>query len=711
VLGGSRPAPRTSGGARSGPPPRERSRDGRYPQPAPREKREIELPDSITVRELGLMINASPVNIIRELMNNGVMATINQQLDFDSAAIVVDAFGFTAKQKEIIVHSIVEELGAASAAVDPATGKPTPARPSTLRLRMLQKEGDLMKDARPPVVTIMGHVDHGKTSLLDAIRSADVAGGEAGGITQHIGAYQVEHEGRRITFLDTPGHEAFTAMRARGAQTTDVAVIVVAADDGVMPQTKEAIAHARAAQVPIIVALNKVDRPNANPELVKKELMESGLTPDDWGGDTMVVPVSAKLKTGIADLLEAILLTSESLTTIKAIADRAAVGTVIESSLDKQQGARATVLIQNGTLNLGDAFVAGKVHGRIRAMFDFRGHRIKKALPSTPVSITGLSEVPAAGDIFEVVDDDRSARALSAQRMLADKTTTRGPSRATTLDQYFARAKEGKSKKLYLIVKADNQGSLPPIVEMLNKVDAGEGEVRLDIIQASTGAVTETDVDLAIASGAVILGFETTMDSAAKRKAEANGVDVRFYNIIYKLIEDIELALKGMLAPKVVEKIVGTAEVKQLFKIPKVGFIAGSIVRSGVAQRNARANGLPRVQFLQGDWLAPLAGRRFDRVISNPPYVAADDPVLQADSLRVEPREALTPGADALADLASIVAAAPGHLAPGGWLLLEHGATQAASVAERLVARGFTHVRSHADLAGSQRVTEGQWPG
>ena len=589
VLGGSRPAPRTSGGARSGPPPRERSRDGRYPQPAPREKREIELPDSITVRELGLMINASPVNIIRELMNNGVMATINQQLDFDSAAIVVDAFGFTAKQKEIIVHSIVEELGAASAAVDPATGKPTPARPSTLRLRMLQKEGDLMKDARPPVVTIMGHVDHGKTSLLDAIRSADVAGGEAGGITQHIGAYQVEHEGRRITFLDTPGHEAFTAMRARGAQTTDVAVIVVAADDGVMPQTKEAIAHARAAQVPIIVALNKVDRPNANPELVKKELMESGLTPDDWGGDTMVVPVSAKLKTGIADLLEAILLTSESLTTIKAIADRAAVGTVIESSLDKQQGARATVLIQNGTLNLGDAFVAGKVHGRIRAMFDFRGHRIKKALPSTPVSITGLSEVPAAGDIFEVVDDDRSARALSAQRMLADKTTTRGPSRATTLDQYFARAKEGKSKKLYLIVKADNQGSLPPIVEMLNKVDAGEGEVRLDIIQASTGAVTETDVDLAIASGAVILGFETTMDSAAKRKAEANGVDVRFYNIIYKLIEDIELALKGMLAPKVVEKIVGTAEVKQLFKIPKVGFIAGSIVRSGVAQRNARA--------------------------------------------------------------------------------------------------------------------------
>jgi translation initiation factor IF-2 len=409
VLGGSRPAPRTSGGARSGPPPRERSRDGRYPQPAPREKREIELPDSITVRELGLMINASPVNIIRELMNNGVMATINQQLDFDSAAIVVDAFGFTAKQKEIIVHSIVEELGAASAAVDPATGKPTPARPSTLRLRRLQKEGDLRKDARPPVVTIMGHVDHGKTSLLDAIRSADVAGGEAGGITQHIGAYQVEHEGRRITFLDTPGHEAFTAMRARGAQTTDVAVIVVAADDGVMPQTKEAIAHARAAQVPIIVALNKVDRPNANPELVKKELMESGLTPDDWGGDTMVVPVSAKLKTGIADLLEAILLTSESLTTIKAIADRAAVGTVIESSLDKQQGARATVLIQNGTLNLGDAFVAGKVHGRIRAMFDFRGHRIKKALPSTPVSITGLSEVPAAGDIFEVVDDDRSA--------------------------------------------------------------------------------------------------------------------------------------------------------------------------------------------------------------------------------------------------------------------------------------------------------------
>ncbi|MBK8833913.1 MAG: translation initiation factor IF-2 N-terminal domain-containing protein [Anaerolineae bacterium] len=588
MLGGSRPAPRTSGGARSGPPPRERSRDGRYPQPAPREKREIELPDSITVRELGMMINASPVNIIRELMNNGVMATINQQLDFDSAAIVVDAFGFVAKQKEIIVHSIVEELGGTTATVDPATGKPAPARPATLRLRMLQKEGDLMKDARPPVVTIMGHVDHGKTSLLDAIRSADVAGGEAGGITQHIGAYQVEHEGRRITFLDTPGHEAFTAMRAAAPDHRCGRHRRCRRRRGDAPDQRGHRARPRGAGANH--RRPEQGRPaECEPRAREEGLMESGLTPDDWGGDTMVVPVSAKLKTGIADLLEAILLTSESLTTIKAIADRAAVGTVIESSLDKQQGARATVLIQNGTLNLGDAFVAGKVHGRIRAMFDFRGHRIKKALPSTPVSITGLSEVPAAGDIFEVVEDDRSARALSAQRMLADKTTTRGPSRATTLDQYFARAKEGKSKKLYLIVKADNQGSLPPIVEMLNKVDAGEGEVRLYIIQATTGAVTETDVDLAIASGAVILGFETTMDSAAKRKAEANGVDVRFYNIIYKLIEDIELALKGMLAPKVVEKIVGTAEVKQLFKIPKVGFIAGSIVRSGVAQRNARA--------------------------------------------------------------------------------------------------------------------------
>jgi len=582
-----------SGGARSGPPPSARDRQGgRSNQPpAPREKREIELPDSITVRELGLAINASPVNIIRELMNNGVMATINQQLDFDSAAIVADAFGYVAKAKAVVVHSIVEELaGGEGGAAPTANGKPAPARAATLRLRLLQKEGDQMKDARAPVVTIMGHVDHGKTSLLDAIRSSDVAAGEAGGITQHIGAYQVEHENRRITFLDTPGHEAFTAMRARGAQTTDVAIIVVAADDGVMPQTKEAIAHARAAQVPIIVALNKIDRPNANPELVKKELMESGLTPDDWGGDTMVVPVSAKQRTGIQDLLEAILLTAESLDTIRANAERAAVGTIIESSLDKQQGARATVLVQNGTLNLGDAFVAGKIHGRVRAMFDFRGHRVKKAAPSTPVSITGLSDVPVAGDVFEVVADDRAARALAAQRALNDKAgSARGPQRATTLDQYFARAKEGKSKKLYLIVKADNQGSLPPIVESLNKIESGEEEVRLDVIQSGTGAVTESDVDLAIASGAVILGFEVGMDSAARKKAEANGVDTRFYTVIYKLIEDIELALKGMLAPKVVEKVVGTAEVKQLFKIPKVGNIAGSIVRTGVAQRNARA--------------------------------------------------------------------------------------------------------------------------
>ncbi|MBX7212720.1 MAG: translation initiation factor IF-2 [Thermoflexales bacterium] len=592
-MGGSRPAPRMSGGARSGPPPSARDRQGgRSNQPpAPREKREIELPDSITVRELGLAINASPVNIIRELMNNGVMATINQQLDFDSAAIVADAFGYVAKAKAVVVHSIVEELaGGEGGAAPTANGKPAPARAATLRLRLLQKEGDQMKDARAPVVTIMGHVDHGKTSLLDAIRSSDVAAGEAGGITQHIGAYQVEHENRRITFLDTPGHEAFTAMRARGAQTTDVAIIVVAADDGVMPQTKEAIAHARAAQVPIIVALNKIDRPNANPELVKKELMESGLTPDDWGGDTMVVPVSAKQRTGIQDLLEAILLTAESLDTIRANAERAAVGTIIESSLDKQQGARATVLVQNGTLNLGDAFVAGKIHGRVRAMFDFRGHRVKKAAPSTPVSITGLSDVPVAGDVFEVVADDRAARALAAQRALNDKAgSARGPQRATTLDQYFARAKEGKSKKLYLIVKADNQGSLPPIVESLNKIESGEEEVRLDVIQSGTGAVTESDVDLAIASGAVILGFEVGMDSAARKKAEANGVDTRFYTVIYKLIEDIELALKGMLAPKVVEKVVGTAEVKQLFKIPKVGNIAGSIVRTGVAQRNARA--------------------------------------------------------------------------------------------------------------------------
>lgn len=562
-------------------------------QPAqPAQPKVIELPESISLRDLAAKINRSPIDVIRELMQNGVMATINQQLDFDTAAIVASAFGWEAKPIPIAIESQIPEEVLVTPDGKPASG----GKVTTLKQRLLAKEQAENESAlkpRPPVVTIMGHVDHGKTSLLDAIRKTDVASTEAGGITQHIGAYMVEHQGKKVTFLDTPGHEAFTAMRARGAQVTDIAVLVVAADDGVMPQTREAIAHARAAQVPIIVAVNKIDKPNANPELVKKELSELGLIPDEWGGNTLFIPVSAKQRKGIEDLIEGILLVAESLDTIKANPNRRAVGTIIESHLSKSRGAMATVLVQNGTLNVGDAFVAGSVHGRVRAMFDFRGQSVKKAGPSVPVSVTGMSDVPAAGDIFEVVEDERAARALAAQHQ-AKREHEGGVQRATSLEQYFALAKASKAKTMHFIVKAENQGSLPPLVEQLQKINTSlsteRGEdVRLEIIYQGTGDITESDVNLAIASGAVILGFEVRMDTAARRKAESSGVDVRIYNVIYELLEDVELAVKGLLAPKIVEKVVGTAEVKQTFKIPKVGMIAGVRVTSGVAQRNAKA--------------------------------------------------------------------------------------------------------------------------
>ncbi len=567
-----------SGGASRAPAPADRR------QPAQPEKKTVELPDSTTVRELATLINVSPINVIRELMNNGVMANINQQLDFDSAAIVAEAFGYEAAARQVVAP----EPEAEAVVIDPATGKSAPARPSTLRQRLLARESAEMIEKRPPVVTVMGHVDHGKTSLLDAIRKTDVAAGEAGGITQHVGAYQVEHEGHKVTFLDTPGHEAFTAMRARGASVTDVAVLVVAADDGVMPQTREAIAHAKAAQVPIVVAMNKIDKSNANPDLVKQQLAEAGLVPDDWGGDTLVIPVSAKQRKGIDDLLEGIVMTADALDTVRANPDRAAIGTVIEAELDKSKGAMATVLIQNGTLNPGDAFVAGSVYGRVRAMFDFHGHRIKKAGPSTPVSVIGMSDVPVAGTVLEVVVDEKAARSMAAANTTFAARET-APARATTLQEYFEQAKAGKAKKLLLIVKADNQGTLPPIVESLERLNTDESEVRLEIIYRGIGGITESDVDLAVASGAVILGFEVDMDNAARRKAESSGIDVRTYDVIYKMVEDVELALKGMLEPKLVQRAIGSAEVRQVFKINKVGMVAGVIVRNGVVQRNARA--------------------------------------------------------------------------------------------------------------------------
>ncbi len=551
----------------------------------------VELPESIPLRELAARINVSPIDVIRELMQNGVMATINQQLDFDTAAIVASAFGWDARPIAPVLEPAPTAEGAAPAA---EAGAPASAHAApTLRQRLLAQEQAEKLVPRPPVVTVMGHVDHGKTSLLDAIRKTNVAEQEAGGITQHIGAYMVEHNGRKITFIDTPGHEAFTAMRARGAQVTDIAVLVVAADDGVMPQTKEALAHARAAQVPIIVAINKIDKPNANPERVKKELAELGLIPDEWGGNTLFIPVSAKQRIGIEDLLEGILLVAESVDTIKANPNRPAVGTILESQLSKREGATATVLIQNGTLRVGDAFVAGVVSGRVRAMFDHRGQRLKEAPPSTPVSIIGLSDVAEPGDIFEVVEDEREARARAAQN-LERRQQAAQTRRTISLEQFFAMAKANQTKKLLLIVKAATQGSLQPLVEQLNKLNetvntGGENPVKLEVIMQGTGDVSESDVDLAIASKAVILGFEVDIDPVARRKAENDHVDVRLYDVIYKLLEDVEKAMKGLLAPKAVERVVGTAEVRQTFKIAKVGIVAGVRVTSGVATRNATA--------------------------------------------------------------------------------------------------------------------------
>ncbi len=602
---GNRGGSRGGDGRREGP---------RLSQPAsnaqPAAPKVLELPASISLRELATRMNVSPINVIRELMQNGVMATINQQLDFDTAAIVASAFGWEAQPiQQVAIESPVLEPPVAT-----ADNKPTPAgKAATLKQRLLAEEQAEDKSAlkpRPPVVTVMGHVDHGKTSLLDAIRKTNVASTEAGGITQHIGAYMVEHQGRKITFLDTPGHEAFTAMRARGAQVTDIAVLVVAADDGVMPQTREAIAHARAAQVPIIVAVNKIDKPNARPEMVKKELSELGLVPDEWGGNTLFIPVSAKQRTGIEDLLEGILLVAESLDTIKANPNRRAVGTIIESQLSKSKGPIATVLVQNGTLHVGDAFVAGSAYGRVRAMFDFRGQNVKKAGPSMPVSITGLSEVPSAGDILEVVDDERVARALAAENQ-AKASRESEARRITSLEQYFALAQASKAQKMFFIVKADTQGSLQPLVEQLYKLNPPENAqnsdaVRLEVIHQGTGDVTESDVNLAIASGAIVLGYEVGVDTAARRKAESNHVDIRLYDVIYNLIEDVEKAMKGLLTPKIVEKIIGTAEVKQTFKIAKVGIVAGVRVTSGVAARNAKVRVRRGSQLLHTGVVASL---------------------------------------------------------------------------------------------------------
>ncbi len=526
----------------------------------------IKLPANIAIRDLAQAINASPIEVIKTLMANGVMATINQQIDFDTAAIVVAEMGFDATLETTDVHE------------DENVGE------IPLWRQVIAGEDPSLLVQRPPVVTILGHVDHGKTTLLDAIRHTNVVDGEAGGITQHIGAYQVEHNGQTITFLDTPGHAAFTAMRARGAQGADIVVLVVAADDGVMPQTREAIAHAKAAHVPILVALNKIDKPNADQDRVRQQLAEVGLVPDDWDGDTIVVPISAKQKRGLEDLLEAILLVADNLV-IHANPKGKVIGTVIEAEIDRAMGPMATLLVQNGTLEVGDVVVVGNAHGRLRAMFDFHGRRVRKAGPSTPVSVMGLNDVPMAGDLFEVVESEKDARVIVGEREAAQKQASVAQKGVMTLEQLFDRFQAGDIRELRLILKADVQGSLEPITSSIN--DLAKGDIAINVLYAETGNVGENDVMLAAASKAIVIGFNVQAEAAARRLAEAEGVSIRLYDIIYRMTEDLEKALKGMLEPEEKQTVIGHAEVRAVFKITKLGLIAGCRVTDGELRRNA----------------------------------------------------------------------------------------------------------------------------
>ncbi|WP_420838697.1 translation initiation factor IF-2 [Acididesulfobacillus acetoxydans] len=515
----------------------------------------IVIPESISVQELASRMSRKAGELIVKLMNLGVMATINQELDAETATIVANDMGVTVEVKVEKPLTVIEEI------VDP---------PETLK-------------PRPPVVTVMGHVDHGKTSLLDAIRTTNVIASEAGGITQHIGAYQVEIKGQKITFLDTPGHEAFTAMRARGAQVTDIAVLVVAADDGIMPQTIEAINHAKAAKVPIIVAINKIDKENANPDKVKQELTEYGLVVEEWGGDTIAVPVSAKTKANLGQLLEMILLVAE-VRELQANPNRPAAGTVIEAELDKGKGPVATVLVAKGTLNVGDVMVAGAAFGKIRAMIDDKGRRVKKAGPSTPVEVQGLSEVPMAGETFDIVSDEKLARQIATARVSERKAEEAKQTVKVSLDDLFDRIKEGEVKELNIIIKADVQGSVEALRQSLERLSTAE--VRVNPIHGGVGAITETDVMLAAASNAIIIGFNVRPDSNTKDTADLQGVDVRLYRVIYDAIEDVKAAMSGLLDPDFKETVQGKAEVRQIFKVPKVGSVAGCFVTEGKINRS-----------------------------------------------------------------------------------------------------------------------------
>ena len=519
----------------------------------------VMIPDEIAVGELALRLKKSAADVVRQLMKLGVMASVSQVIDFDTPAIVAEEFGAVV-QKEVIV---------------------------TIEERLLDDSEDSEEKLVPraPVVVVMGHVDHGKTSLLDAIRNTNVVSGEAGGITQHIGAYRVSLNGRDITFLDTPGHAAFTSMRARGAQVTDVAILVVAADDGIMPQTIEAINHAKAADVPLVVAINKIDKEGANPDRIMQQLTEYELVPEEWGGSTIVCPVSAKTGEGIDNLLEMVLLTADMLE-LRANPDRAAKGTVIEAKLDRGRGPVATMLVQNGTLHLGDIVIAGTAVGRVRAMQSDRGQKLDAAGPSVPVEITGLAEVPAAGDLFYAVEDERMARTLAEQRKAQEKQERAQQQQKVTLENLFAHINEGNVKDLNIIVKADVQGSAEAVKASLEKLS--NDEVRVRVIHSGVGGVNESDVMLASASGAIIVGFNVRPEAGAAESAARDNVDIRLYRIIYDCIEEIEQAMKGMLAPKYREVVLGQAEVRQTFKVSGVGTIAGCYVQSGKMVRSAQ---------------------------------------------------------------------------------------------------------------------------
>jgi translation initiation factor IF-2 len=521
----------------------------------------IKLSGSITVKELADKMGVKETEIIKRLFMKGIMATINQTLELETAEMIVTEMEYTFE----LVNPMEEEA---------------------VEIVEVEDTADLVH--RPPVVTIMGHVDHGKTSLLDAIRKTNVTAGEAGGITQHIGAYQVKINDQLITFLDTPGHEAFTAMRARGAKATDIAVLVVAADDGVKPQTIEAISHAKEAGVQLLVAINKIDKPGANPDQVKQQLTEYELVAEEWGGQTVMVPVSAKQKIGLDNLLEMILLVSEVLE-LKANPKKMAKGLIIEAQLDKGMGPVATVLVQNGTLKVGDNFVVGAIAGKVRAMINDHGRRVKEAGPAMPVEVLGMPSVPAAGDVFQVVEDEKTAKNIAAQRAEYDRTQRLNATRHISLTDVYSRIQEGKIKDLKVILKSDVKGSAEALESSLSKITAKDGDVQVRVIHSGTGDISEADVMLAAASDAIVIGFNVKANDAARAKASADGVDIREYNIIYKAIEDMEAAIKGMLEPEYEEVFLGRSEVRAIFKVGKQDVIAGCMVKEGKMQRGAIA--------------------------------------------------------------------------------------------------------------------------